>query len=133
MADTTLQIFLMYLNHHLKSKRVTKTAKPKYHGEHIQQVEIIHMKLKIKVGKSINSYETCMKSASVHEDAYRSNGQWASLVAQLGENLPAVQKQWTFEGLEYLRIVTVYSLDNMIANLKRESENGKSLAQSANK
>jgi len=51
VADTTLQIFLMYLNHHLKSKRVTKTAKPKYHGEHIQQVEIIHMKLKIKVGK----------------------------------------------------------------------------------
>ena len=67
--------FLMYLNHHLKSKRVTKTAKPKCHGEHIQQqVEITHTKLKIKVGKNINSYETCMKSASVHEDAYRSNG-----------------------------------------------------------
>ena len=60
------------------------------------------MKLKIKVGKSINSYETCMKSASVHEDAYRSNGQWASLVAQLGENLPAVQKPMV-EGIEIMK------------------------------
>ena len=41
--------------------------------------------------------------------------------------------QWAFEGLEYLRTVTVYSLDNMMENLKRESENGKGLVQSANK
>lgn len=66
--------FLIYLNHHLK-KRVTKKVKPKSHGEQIQQqVEIIHIKLKIKVGKSINSYKTCMKSASVQEDAKRSMG-----------------------------------------------------------
>lgn len=92
---------------------MTKTVKPKSHGEQIQQqVEIIHIKLKTKVGKSINSYETCMKSASVQEDA---------------------KNQWAFEGLEYLRTVTVYSLDNMIENLKRESKNGKGLAQYANK
>lgn len=83
---------------------MTKTVKPKSHGEQIQQqVEIIHIKLKIKVGKNQHLCRRMQKY------------------------------QWAFEGLEYLRTVTVYSLDNMIENLKRESENGKGLAQYANK
>lgn len=33
--------------------------------------------------------------------------------------------QWAFEGLEYPRTVTVYSLDNMIKNLKENLKMGK--------
>lgn len=54
-----------------------------------------------------------MKSASVQEDAYRGYG--------------------AFEGLRNIKIVTRYSLDNMIANLRRDTENGKGLAQYSNK
>lgn len=90
--------FLIYLNHHLKSKRVTKTVKPKSHGEQIQQqVEIIHIKLKTKVGKSINSYETCMKSASVQEDAKRSMGIWRTWVSQNSHCLFTGQYDKKFE------------------------------------
>ena len=103
--------FLIYLNHHLKSKRMTKTAKPKSHAEYIQQqVKSIYMKLK--------SGKRHQKLWDLHEISICAGG--------------CIQKQWAFEGLEYLRTVTVYSLDNMIANLKRESENGKGLAQSTN-
>ena len=60
------------------------------------------MNLKIQAGKTINSHKTFMKSASVQEDVYENNA--------------------GFEGLENLKIVTRYLLDNMIANLRREGK-----------